>query len=168
MANKRKSLTQLIKIMFLLLGLCFIFVLFSSISGPSKITNPKNLFDDVQLGETAMRRSGSVKVWATRLSSAQRAQASELDGYVLNANSGCDLKTEVCAVIAATQRAGIDIIFTEQAPKQLTSDTAWFGGFVDPATGDVFDRLGRAYKLGSKPTKKENLRDELMQLKHSN
>ncbi len=168
MADKKENLTKAIKAMFLLLGLSFIFILLSSISGPRKITHHKNPFDNVETGETAARRLGAIKVWATRLSARQRTQASRLDQYVVDANSGCDLASEVCVLIAATKRSGIDIIFTEQPPKLLKSSTPWFGGFVDPTTGEAFDRLGRAYKFNQASVSKEFFRDELTQLKRNN
>ena len=142
---QRAQLVRLVKLMFLLLGLGLIFVLLSSISGPSNITNPANAFDDVQLGQTAARRVGSTKVWATRLSPLQRQQAKTLNAHIQEPESGCKTEQDVCAVLAATQRSGIDITFTIQAPSQLKPNTPWFGGYVDPSTGELFDRLGRAY-----------------------
>jgi len=140
-----ESLIRVIKAMFLVLVMGFVYVLFRSLGGPSRVTTSENLFDDVVIGQTAARRLGNDKVWVTRLSSLHRNQASEVSGHVRDANAGCQIVEDLCVLKAATQRNGIDIIFTANAPDQLPSSKPWYGGFVDPTTGEVFDRLGRAY-----------------------
>ncbi len=142
----RQRLQRTIKLMFLGLILAFVFVLLRSLSGPSNFTNPKTLFDDVVIGQTAARRLGNQRVWVTRLSDEQRQQAKQLDNFLIDPMAGCDSLKDLCVLAAASNRAGIDITFTTNPPIQLSSKSVWFGGFVDPTTGEVFDRLGRAYK----------------------
>ncbi|RBP47097.1 hypothetical protein [Arenicella xantha] len=147
----REGLLRVVKIMFALLALAFLFILFRSLSGPPRVTNPATAFDNVQIGETALRRLGNERVWATRLSASQRSQALELSAFVHDPMSGCGATVVVCAVSVKTERAGIEIMFSAKVPPQLPNQLPWFGGFVDPNSGAVYDRLGRAYRLPTQP-----------------
>ncbi|GHA19633.1 hypothetical protein GCM10008090_31660 [Arenicella chitinivorans] len=143
----RETLLKLVQWMFLMLGLAFLFVLFRSLSGPPLTVDTGHPFDDVETGETALRRINGDRVWATRLSALQRSQAIELANVVMDPNSGCKAVVAVCALHAETQQNGIEIAFSLKAPPQLSRQTPWYGGFIDPTTGAVYDRLGRAYRL---------------------
>lgn len=144
--NKRKVLGQLIRGMLILFVMAFVFVLLRSLGGPSLAKNPNGKFDNVVIGQTAIRRSGQQRVWVTRLSKSQMRQAKQLDGLVVDPNVGCKPSFAVCVLAARSQRSGIDIVYLATAPTQLPTGVDWYGGFVDPATGGVFDFLGRAYK----------------------
>ena len=148
----REVLLRIVKTMFAVLLLAFLFVLFRSLSGPSRLTAPETAFDDVEVGETALRRIGSERVWATRLSALHRSQALELSAFVHDPASGCLPTVVVCGLSAKTERAGIEIIFSAEPPPQVPSTLPWLGGFVDPSSGKVYDRLGRAYRLPGQPT----------------
>ncbi len=141
----REKLILLIKLMFLTLAMAFTFVLFRSLSGPSNFSNTVNLFDDIEVGQTAVRRAGREKVWVTRLSPQHADQAKEVAPFVVDEDAGCDAQKDLCVLVAAAQRRGIDLIYSADSPPQLRSKVVWHGGFVDPSTGEVFDRLGRAY-----------------------
>jgi len=147
--TRRDALTKLVKGMFTLLILAFLYVLFRSLSGPSILEESNTVFDDVQDGQTVLRRVNGTRVWATRLSASQRSEFAELSSFVYDPDSGCEVSTIICAVLAKTPRDGVEIVFTEPEPAQLVSGTPWFGGFVDPSTGVVYDRLGRAYVIKS-------------------
>ncbi len=136
--------------MFLILIVSVAFVLLRSTSGVSAINNPKQLFDDVAYGQTALRRAQQTRVWVTRINQVLRQQAAEIEPHLLDPTSGCDPVTPLCVLAAASARSGIDIIYTEQRPPQLPSEILWLGGFVDPSSGEVFDRLGRVYKRTAK------------------
>lgn len=144
--DKRVVLGGLIRAMLALLVLAFIFVLFRSLSGPSLTSSPNAVFDNVVIGQTALRRLARERVWVTRLSSAQVRQAGELNAVVVDALVGCRPSAVLCVLSAKSSRSGIDLVYVATPPAQLPSDTLWYGGFVDPATGGVFDFLGRAYK----------------------
>ena len=146
MMTKRTLLWQAIKTMFVLLAFAFVFVLFRSLGGPSAVSESTVLYDDVVLGQTALRRNDGSRVWVTRLSDLQRQQARQLDSFVKQADVGCNAHLIVCVIKSNTSQSGIDIVYSERMPVQLKSSTLWFGGFVDPTNGAVFDRLGRAYK----------------------
>ena len=145
--DKRRVLWGLIRAMLLALLLAFLFVLFRSLSGPSNTSSSsQSVFDNVVVGQTALRRSGRQRLWATRLSEPQRAQAKKLGEWLVDASAGCAVEQTLCVVLAETQRSGIDLVYSAKAPKQLPQGAPWFGGFVDPSTGGVFDFMGRAYK----------------------
>ena len=155
--TKRELLGNTIRSMLVIALFAFVFVLFRSLSGPSLTSQSEVAFDDVQIGETAMRRALGARVWVTRLSPAQRSQLAELSELVVNPNSGCALQSEVCVLSATTQRDGIDVVFSIAHPIQLASDIKWYGGFVDPTNGAVYDRLGRAYKTLRQLNRKDAL-----------
>lgn len=144
---RRETLLKVVQWMFLALGLAFLFVLFRSLSGPPLTIDTGHPFDDVETGETALRRIDGDRVWVTRLSALQRSQAVELATVVADPNSGCKAIVVVCALHTNTQQAGIEIAFSVKAPPQLPATTPWYGGFIDPTSGAVYDRLGRAYRL---------------------
>ena len=144
--NKRFLLGKLIKAMLIVLVLAFVLVLFRSLSGPS-LTSPSNAtFDNVVIGQTAIRRLGRDRVWVTRLSQSHARQAQDLDALVVNPAAGCDPSRVLCVISADSSRSGIDIVYLNEVPAQLPTGIAWHGGFVDPANGMVFDFLGRAYR----------------------
>jgi len=144
--DKRFVLSRLIRAMLALLGFAFLFVLFRSVSGPSLTSSPSNAFDNVVIGQTALRRSGGQRVWVTRLSEAQKRQVIKLNAFVVDRQSGCTVSNVLCLIKSESSRSGIDLVYSSSAPEQLPEDAAWFGGFVDPASGGVFDFMGRAYK----------------------
>jgi len=113
--------------MFLGLGLALAYALLSSISGPSHFTNPSKAFDDVAIGQTAARRVGHQKVWVTRLSALHRTQAVELQPHLVASEQTCDITADLCVLLAATQRSGIDVIYSRAVPAQLPTELPWYG-----------------------------------------
>ena len=144
--DRRAILSRLIRGMLTILGLAFVFILFKSLGGPSLTSNANEAFDNVEIGQTAIRRLANRRVWVTRLSEQQARQAALLEGALINPSAGCKLPLGLCVISAESSRNGIDIVYTQTAPPQLPKGVEWFGGFVDPASGGVFDFLGRAYK----------------------
>ncbi|MFT6407367.1 MAG: hypothetical protein ACJAQ6_000778 [Arenicella sp.] len=132
--------------MLILLLLAFVFVLFRSLSGPSITSASTAAFDNVVIGQTALRRLGSERVWVTRLSQAHARQAKGLDALVVNSKLGCDPTQVLCVISAKSLRSGIDLVYVTEVPAQLPREVTWHGGFIDPTSGGVFDFLGRAYK----------------------
>lgn len=144
--NKRIILSRLIRVMLIVLGLAFVFILLRSVSGPALMSNSSATFDDIHAGQTALRRFESKKVWVTRLSKIQIRQATKLSVYMRDASAGCSSSIAICVVSSETSRSGIDVAYSDTAPAQLPRGWPWYGGYVDPVSGAVFDRLGRAYK----------------------
>lgn len=144
--NRRLVLGKIIRAMLIILVLAFVLVLFRSLSGPSLTSTSNAAFDNVVIGQTALRRLGSERVWVTRLSKLHVRQAQDLDVVVVNSSGGCDPSRVLCVISANSSRSGIDIVYLNEVPAQLPTGVTWHGGFVDPASGGVFDFLGRAYK----------------------
>lgn len=142
----RHGLSFAIKLMLSVAFLGCLYVFVCGISGPSE-TFVQAEFGDVLIGQTAPRRLGRQAVWVTRLSEEQRDEAQQLQGWLSEPETGCQPSVELCILNRPGQRNGIDTVFSDQKPDQLPADVPWFGGFVDPATGAVFDRLGRAYQV---------------------
>lgn len=145
----RTRLLKVVKLMFACLMCAWVLVLLISVGGKPLISSKDNVsqdsFDDVQLGETALRYYKRKRVWVTRWTSTLREQVESLAPYVIN-DEACDASLSVCALSASTKLDGIDLRFVDSAPPQLPKDTPWHGGFVDPTSGLLYDRAGRAYK----------------------
>lgn len=144
--DKRVVLSRIIRAMLTLLVLAFLYILFRSLSGPSLSSNTGGVFDNVVIGQTALRRISAQRVWVTRLSKSQVRERAQLDEFVIDATSGCKPEGTLCVVAAESSRSGIDIVYTSTAPAQLPRGLPWYGGFVDPVSGGVFDLFGRALK----------------------
>jgi len=150
--NKRNGLSLIVRGMFALLFLAFIWVLLSGIGSiePERI-QPNNdvLFAEVGLGETRLLRYQGEPVWVSQLTEQQKLQSKQLDSFIIDGDSGCQPQStdKYCLLKASTRRDGIIIQFTEREPAQLPRDVLWLGGFVDPTTGHIYDLLGRAYKI---------------------
>ncbi|MEM7358020.1 MAG: hypothetical protein AAF431_02865 [Pseudomonadota bacterium] len=148
--QRRASLLRAVKIMFALLGLALFYVLISSLGGEAgrKQQSSSVEFDDIAPGQTVGRRINGQAAWISRISGQQRQDLISLQPYLLDPTSGCPVSVPVCALSASGARDGIQISYSKKAPPQLPRDAAWYGGFVDPASGTIFDLLGRAYRLG--------------------
>lgn len=144
--EKRVILSRLIRAMLLLLVMAFLYILFRSLGGPSLTVSTNNAFDNVVIGQTALTRVDRQRVWVTRLSKSQVRQAKALDSSVKDAQAGCKPSITLCVITAESLRSGVDIVYLATAPEQLPRGAPWFGGFIDPSSGGVFDFLGRAYK----------------------
>ena len=150
MNQRRDSLQRAVKIMFALLGLALFYVLISGLGGEAGRQQQSSSLelDDIAPGQTVGRRIDGQPAWVTRISGQQRQDLMSLQPYLLDPANGCAVAVPVCALSASGARDGIQISYSKQAPPQLPRDAAWYGGFVDPASGAIFDLLGRAYRLG--------------------
>ena len=154
--SKRNFLSITVASLFTCLVLVFAWVFFnglfinsvndSSQSADESKDKVLELFSGVSPGQTKLNRYQGNVVWLVHLSQRQLLQVRTLDSYVLDKASGCDIEHLFCALSARTNRDGISIKFTQQAPPQLAVGTPWFGGFVDPSTSEIYDLIGRAYQ----------------------
>jgi hypothetical protein len=139
--------------MFLLLALGFVLVLFKSLEpvleAPQQGARIDEMFTDVALGQTKMQRYQGRRVWVSRINQDIRQNMSLLNGVVAAQEKPCLEKESLCVIVAATTRDGIELVFSAQPPPQLDANVPWYGGFVNPAEGSVYDLLGRPYKVGS-------------------
>jgi len=155
--QRRAFLTKAVSRMLIILVLAFWFVLFRSLgtnvsSGVGASSNTEQTskqdqaaFANVTLGQTSLLRVRGQRVWVTRLSELQQTQGKQLTPYVLGNDHNCQLENELCVFSVATTRDGIELRFTARVPAQLPANLPWFGGFVDPSNGQLYDLWGRAY-----------------------
>ena len=143
----RKQLKSLVSYMFALVIIGFVYVLFSSLGNNRNIETGVDRFSDIKAGQTVMRRVDGQRVWLTHFNNQQLRQIKLLEPFLINSESGCALKTKMCAVLAAISDNGLELSYSLLPPPQLKADGLWFGGFVDPTTSAAFDLLGRAYRL---------------------
>lgn len=137
---QREILSALVKGAFLLLILGFVWILLSSLRGlPQQTTAVESAdtdaFASLALGATELRRLNAQRVWVTRLSEQQRR--------FLGETHDCAAR-EYCIFPAATERPGIELVFTTERPLWLPATKDWMGGFVDPSNGTVYDIGGRS------------------------
>lgn len=152
---RRVALWRIIKMMLLMLLLAFVYILLSGsgVNAPhdgQQSTDEQELaiFDNINNSETVFRLYKGQRVWITRVSEAQRDQFVNLNTHVA-ATGGCLISADFCVLAANTDRAGINLSFVKSEPPQLPSDIPWVGGFVNPASGAVFDLWGRAYRFSA-------------------
>lgn len=131
--NQRRILINLIKLMFGLLVLAFFFILFRGLTVRAPIAT-QNTLSDIAVGDTVIRNIAGERLWVSHLSAQQQ--------LALGANNPCATRT-FCALLVTTQQAGIDLVFVKYRPDLLTTNEPWFGGFVDPYNGAVYDLAGR-------------------------
>lgn len=152
--SRRELLGRLVRLMLLLVAVSFFMVLMLSLdtspngqsdaqSGSSNIR--AELAQGMGLGETRMRRYRDQRVWVTRLDSNLRQKLFLLDKVIPDPSQGCGASQDLCVVAAATLQDGIEIVYSTIAPPQLAGHLPWYGGFVNPRTGNTYDLLGRAY-----------------------
>ena len=147
MALSRTLLIRLVRAMFGILILAFVLILFRSLAGANLTTSVNSPFDDVEIGETTLRRYQGKRVWVTRLSPQLVQALQSIDSLVVDKAIGCDPQQTLCAVMANTKTDAIEIRYSAKRPANVSRSTPWAGGFIDPTTGAIFDVLGRAYLL---------------------
>lgn len=150
--NKRKFLSVTVASLFTCLFLAFGWIYFYGLtSNPNKTTDSdkedaRELFKNVAVGSVVLQRFKNQQVWIVHLSSKQRTQTKLLNQFVVEPAVGCDLNKVYCVLAAASSRDGVYLQYTLQEPPKLLVGTPWFGGFVDPASGTIYDLVGRTYK----------------------
>ncbi len=149
----QQILITIIKLMFLVLVGGFVYILIKGAAQPdmhSRLVGSVELaaqpeFANIAPGETTLRRVNGAPTWVTRVDASLLAQMDEVPTQPNT--TACALQTGLCFLNARTSVSGILFTYTDTAPPQLASSIPWFGGYVDPNNGNVFDRLGRAYAL---------------------
>jgi len=88
-----------------------------------------------------------VVAMTTYLSSLKQ-EADALNTVVISSekSQACKEGQSRCVLIASSKRVGINMHYTKKAPDRLGFDVLWYGGFIDPSTGVVYDFLGRVYQ----------------------
>lgn len=130
--------------MFTILVLLFTFILFKGFSVSQSFDEQSNAFSKVAKGETQKIYVEKRWVWASRLNQQQQQTLQQRNS---NQQLNC-CEPNLCVVATATERAGIDLVFTQKRPPQLSDVESWVGGFVNPNSGVVYDLSGLAYQTG--------------------
>ena len=150
--NKRKVLSLCVAGLFAVLILAFAWVYISGLTSISQSNETKSvndvpkLFKNVAQGQIVLRRYKNQAVWLLHLTKGQLNEVSQLNEYVIDQEAGCELSSPFCVLSALTNRDGINLHYTDQEPPQLLNGIPWYGGYVDPTTGAIYDFVGRAYK----------------------
>ena len=146
---KRQILENMVTAMFVVIVLAFVYVLFRSLSSGSE--SETELFQNLPKGETAMRRLEGRRAWVSHLSEQQKQALRDIPEADVLVNTGCSVSANYCIVDAATNRAGIEMVYSSDRPTVMLKSKTWKGGFIDPDSGAIYDLLGRAYHGHSKP-----------------
>jgi len=142
-ASYRHQLLRIIKIFILLLIAGFLFVLFK-VGSWTPATNQLPDTSGLLQGQTAMFKVENKPYWVSRFSSQQLKKLATLKDHIHN-GTGCKLEQALCWVTANTNRQGVLIRYSKQKPSNVKANQPWYGGFVNPANGAVYDLLGRGY-----------------------
>ena len=108
-------------------------------------TTTGEYLDDLVTGEPELRRLNKSVTWAILLSEVQKNNIAQLTASQVKYGTGCESTREYCVLVAEIGQSGFNLRFTADAPPQLPNGLPWFGGFVNPIDGSVYDLLGRAY-----------------------
>jgi len=137
-------LRRAVKTLFLCFVFVFLFILFR-FSTWSPYIDLDTGTADLGSGEVKLIKLNGKRYWAVRLAPTQRAQLSSVASFTY-ATPYCDDVYPVCLMSVETERQGILIRQTTTKPSQLKRSEVWFGGFVNPANGAVYDLMGRGYR----------------------
>ena len=142
--NKRRQRLKYITLScFLLILVVFSYIIVrGAMWSPPLSSSAEKL--DVPVGETLMQRIKGQRFWVTRLSEQQLRHLESLSEWV-QVESSCELALGLCAVNVNTQRFGVLLRYSANRPNMLADETPWFGGYINPNNGSVYDLLGRGY-----------------------
>ena len=145
----RKNLTKIVILMCAVLLMSFASILLNGtiffVSDSSNQTTTDEYLDDLVTGQPELRRLNKKVTWVTRLSEIQKSNLARLTASQVEFGAGCESIQEYCVLVAEIGLSGFNLRFTADSPPQLPSGLPWFGGFVNPINGSVYDLLGRAY-----------------------
>ena len=145
----RKNLSRIIVLMCAIVVLSFASILLNGTLFFVSTSDQENLsdeyFDGLIVGHPELRRIDQRLVWVTHLSTTQKASLGQLSVAQIRQGQACDIAQDFCVLLAETEQSGINLQYTPAPPAQLPSDLPWFGGFVNPLDGSVYDLLGRPY-----------------------
>jgi hypothetical protein len=147
----RTSISRLVKIMFALLILAFLYIAFQVAFSPRGYRVERSSWQDVIPGTAQMIRRGSEYVWVVRYANSETTSFSVLNKFVIANSSACSPITHKACEFSGAAGEGIVIRYLEQRPARLSNDVPWFKGFTDPTSGAYYDRFGRLYRDANRP-----------------
>ena len=147
--KRRQRLWVVICLMGLLLLTMFAYVMVSGIVLPDRNAGPDRVQDGMAAGEVSLSRLDGRLVWILRFAEADDISRDALSPYVSDAETVFCLtrEQEYCYFDARGRNPDLVIRYIEERPDHLPQDIPWFGGFVDPTDGAIYDRLGRGLAL---------------------
>jgi len=145
-ALNKTVLSRVVKLLMSCFVLAFLYVLFRMATWTPAF-DLANEISEVTVGETKLVSLKGKRFWVTRFSQEQKQQMDKLKGLV-HQDTVCS-ESEFCLVKIDTSRLGVIIRYTIDKPAQLVTPNPWFGGFVNPANGAVYDLKGRGYVTNS-------------------
>lgn len=148
--NVNAWLPKLVKAMFIALIAVFIFILVQGAMFTGKGSSLTKALPAI--GTVSLNNKKGMYYWINHYSDAQLSVRTKLDKWVVDAIEGCPESQSFCALSAETGQQGVRIIYSEQSPPLMKSDTPWFGGYINPVNGAVYDLFGRAYKFSAATT----------------
>lgn len=144
-------LSRAIKLLLSCFILAFLYVLFKMATWSPQF-NLANELSAVLESDTRLVSLKGKRYWVTKLSKNQRKQMDDVDTYVHQVTV-CD-ESDFCLIDSSTLRQGVIIRFALEKPQQLNLEQEWFGGFINPANGAVYDLKGRGYLTNSQQASK--------------
>ncbi len=148
-SSLRKNLTRIVLAMCLLMVLSFASVLLNGtvffLPKLPEEQSTETRFKDLVIGEPQLQRINKQVAWVISFSATQKENLVLLDAGALVVGTACDTLETYCILLAETERLGIYLQYSEVPPSQVPAETPWYGGFVNPITGNVYDLLGRPY-----------------------
>lgn len=141
----RTSISHLVKIMFGVLALAFLYIAFQVAFSPRGYRVERSSWQDVIPGTAQMIRRGSQYVWVVRYANVEAENFIALNEFVNTDSSPCEPITHKACEFSGVAGDGIVIRYLESRPAKLVNDVPWFKGFIDPTSGAYYDRFGRLY-----------------------
>ena len=127
--------------------LAFIYITLTGLVGVPEFRQATSDFGNIQANQTVMRNVNGKRAWVTRFGNQLIEKRDLTSKWVKEERGGCDINKAICLFDAATTRQGIEILYIEQKPPQVSNEIPWYGGYVNPLDSSVYDRFGRGYKI---------------------
>jgi len=152
--SRRRLLRVSVKLAVLAAMAVFSAVLVQGMLGPRAPASDVVAVGDIPEGSARLVSWRGRAVWIVHRSPAQLAALGRSRGAGTVAEQGPagpyrSATPEYGMFFAGTGRPGILLQYTRQRPDSLSPDRPWHGGFVDPASGAVFDLAGRRYRAST-------------------
>jgi hypothetical protein len=147
--KRRRLLWVVICLMGMLLLTMFVYVMVSGTLLPDRNAGPDGPQNSMAAGEASLSRLDGQLVWILRFAEADDISRDALTPHVSDAGTVFCLtrEQEYCYFDARGRNPDLVIRYVRERPDHLPRDIPWFGGFVDPTDGAIFDRLGRGLLL---------------------
>ncbi len=138
----RQTNISLVAYGFALLIIAFVFVLFKGSFTSDRQVEYQDAFAELQLGQATMLRYHGDRVWAAKLTARYHTDLKKVTDQTIPA---CLMSVTICIVEAAIPNSSVELVYVTLRPDQLKNSVPWFGGYVNPISGHVYDLYARPY-----------------------